>query len=146
MDDLEPRAAYSANERRIVDYLMSKAPDIGGGDDPVGFLIAAHASLIAENRELLALLAVGGCSAPKNCCGWPTNTATQWCCDWCERRAALLASASTQQGYTAEDESGGIKDVDSKSRMRRSKKPREETSGIKDTQNQGEPTQNGDVS
>ena len=51
-----------------------------------------------------------------------------------------------QKGYTAEDESSGIKDVDSKSRMGRSKKPGEETSGIKDTQNQGGPTQNGDVS
>ena len=47
-----------------------------------------------------------------------------------------------QKGYTAEDETRGIKDVDSKSRMKRSKKPGEETSGIKDTQSGDEDTQN----
>ena len=41
---------YSGDEKRIVEYLHVLSPDIGGGDDPIGFLIASHQSLI---RELL---------------------------------------------------------------------------------------------
>lgn len=41
---------YSGDEIRIVEYLQSVAPDIGAGDDPIGFLIAAHHYLMRERR------------------------------------------------------------------------------------------------
>ncbi len=37
--DKEP---YTKDEIRAVEYLVSIAPDIGAGDDPIGFLLASH--------------------------------------------------------------------------------------------------------
>ena len=36
---------YSLEEGRVCDYLQKLAPDIGCGDDPIGFLIANHAAI-----------------------------------------------------------------------------------------------------
>jgi hypothetical protein len=41
---------YSKEELRVVEYLHLIAPDIGGGDDPIGFLLASHNHLIRERR------------------------------------------------------------------------------------------------
>ena len=35
---------YTTDEQRVVDYLV-KLTGIGAGDDPIGFLIASHATL-----------------------------------------------------------------------------------------------------
>lgn len=37
---------YSPDERRVADYLQQIMPDIGTGDDPVGFLISSHTALM----------------------------------------------------------------------------------------------------
>jgi hypothetical protein len=44
------RAPYSNEELRVVDYLHMVAPDIGAGDDPIGFLLASHNWLMRERR------------------------------------------------------------------------------------------------
>lgn len=43
------RYPYTADERKVVEYLTKICPDIGAGDDPITFLIASHAQ---QNREL----------------------------------------------------------------------------------------------
>lgn len=43
--DMDP---YRPDERRVVEYLLEIAPDIGAGDDPIGFLIASHRVLSAR--------------------------------------------------------------------------------------------------
>ncbi len=45
------RVPYSRQEKRVVEYLNASA-DLGGGDDPVGFLIACHAWLRSEVKQL----------------------------------------------------------------------------------------------
>lgn len=42
---------YSNDECRVVDYLYLVAPDIGAGDDPIGFLLASHNWLMRERRS-----------------------------------------------------------------------------------------------
>ena len=45
-------AAYSASEQRVANYITEITKEnVGGGADPVGFLIASHAALIAERRS-----------------------------------------------------------------------------------------------
>jgi hypothetical protein len=45
---------YSPDEERVADYLIEiTAGAIGAGDDPIGFLIASHASLRETGRALL---------------------------------------------------------------------------------------------
>jgi hypothetical protein len=39
---------YSVEEIRVCDYLQRILPDIGCGDDPIGFLIASHEALFEE--------------------------------------------------------------------------------------------------
>ena len=41
---------YTVEERRVCAYLQTLMPDIGCGDDPIGFLIASHAA-IRQDRE-----------------------------------------------------------------------------------------------
>lgn len=41
---------YTPDEERVCAYLEEIAPDIGCGDDPIGFLIASHACLVAERK------------------------------------------------------------------------------------------------
>ncbi|GAA0267462.1 hypothetical protein LNAOJCKE_3020 [Methylorubrum aminovorans] len=40
--DVDP---YRADEMRVVGYLLEIAPDVGAGDDPIGFLIASHSAM-----------------------------------------------------------------------------------------------------
>lgn len=47
--DLQTRP-YSKEESRVVVYLHMVAPDIGAGDDPIGFLLASHNWLMRERR------------------------------------------------------------------------------------------------
>jgi hypothetical protein len=42
---------YTADERKVVDYLTRLTPDIGAGDDPITFLIASHVALRADLAE-----------------------------------------------------------------------------------------------
>lgn len=42
---------YRPDEQRVVDYLRSLMPDIGAGDDPIGFLIASHQALSELRRH-----------------------------------------------------------------------------------------------
>jgi hypothetical protein len=42
--DFESRP-YTPDEQRVVGYLAELVPEIGAGDDPIGFLIASHAAL-----------------------------------------------------------------------------------------------------
>ena len=44
---------YSIDEQRVVAYLREIMPEIGAGDDPIGFLIASHAALADRAREFL---------------------------------------------------------------------------------------------
>lgn len=44
---------YTAEENRVCDYLQKINPDIGCGNDPIGFLIASHSAL----RQQLAIAA-----------------------------------------------------------------------------------------
>lgn len=41
---------YSEDEQRVVDYLCDLTPDIGAGEDPIGFLMASHAMLVHERK------------------------------------------------------------------------------------------------
>lgn len=50
MRDLDKRP-YSADERRVAEWLANKI-GAGGGDDPIGFLIVSHECLAAERRHL----------------------------------------------------------------------------------------------
>lgn len=42
---------YSYDERRVATYLNNLCPDIGSGDDPIGFIVASHAALVQRARE-----------------------------------------------------------------------------------------------
>jgi len=46
---------YTPCEKRIAEFFSEKG--IGGGDDPVGFIIASHQALADDRRELRALVA-----------------------------------------------------------------------------------------
>ncbi len=61
MRDLE-KNPYSACEARVAAFLHEMG-GIGGGDDPIGFLMASHAALSAERRELLEKLNMIGMGA-----------------------------------------------------------------------------------
>lgn len=42
---------YSKDEQRVCDFLQTIAPDVGCGDDPIGFLIASYHYLIIQRKE-----------------------------------------------------------------------------------------------
>lgn len=46
---------YSVDEQRVVDYIMS-ASGLGAGDDPIGFLLASHASIVEELSYIRGLM------------------------------------------------------------------------------------------
>lgn len=48
--DLDARP-YSADEERVGTFLSELAPDIGWGNDPIGFLIASYRVLAAQRLE-----------------------------------------------------------------------------------------------
>lgn len=49
---------YSPDEQRVAKFWFDKG--IGGGDDPIGALIASHECLVAERNELRAIVRVNG--------------------------------------------------------------------------------------
>ena len=49
MRDIEERP-YTEDERRVCDFLQKLAPDIGCGDDPIGFLMASYTMLVQERK------------------------------------------------------------------------------------------------
>jgi hypothetical protein len=52
---------YDRQERRVVDYLHQITHEIGGGDDPIGFLIVSH----AYSRHEIHLYRKVACAATK---------------------------------------------------------------------------------
>jgi len=49
MRDLDQRP-YSTDEKRVANFFADFG--VGGGDDPIGFLLASYSMLIAERKEL----------------------------------------------------------------------------------------------
>ena len=44
---------YSDDEKRIVNWIMQKTKgNVGGGDDPIGFIMASHDMINAERIQL----------------------------------------------------------------------------------------------
>lgn len=41
-----------STEEDVKKYLLGIIPDIGYGEDPIGFLIASHAAIRHDNKEL----------------------------------------------------------------------------------------------
>jgi hypothetical protein len=39
---------YTLDELRVVAWIQKRAPDIGGGDDPIGFLLSSYELLHME--------------------------------------------------------------------------------------------------
>ena len=52
MTDSERTEPYSKDEQRVIDWLRSKVPDIGAGEDPIGFLMASY-DLIQFDKKYL---------------------------------------------------------------------------------------------
>jgi len=50
---------YSSDELRVAKYIVDFT-GIGGGDDPIGFLIVSHRTLVDERKKLLDLIARNG--------------------------------------------------------------------------------------
>lgn len=52
----ERTTPYSADEKRVVDFISEQTNDtVGGGEDPIGFLMASHRQLAADrNAERVA--------------------------------------------------------------------------------------------
>lgn len=47
MRDLDENP-YTKDEQRVVAWLVGRSPEIGGGDDPIGFLLASYEYVHAE--------------------------------------------------------------------------------------------------
>jgi mevalonate kinase len=50
--DKEP---YNESEQRVANWLAKKT-GAGGGDDPIGFLIASHEMVVSQRNALVKLL------------------------------------------------------------------------------------------
>ena len=50
---------YSEDELKVIAYLQEIAPEVGAGDDPIGFLIASHRTISRENKKHKDDLAFG---------------------------------------------------------------------------------------
>ena len=100
---------YTPDQQRVADYLVEKS-GIGGGDDPVGFILAAHATLIAENRDLHEQVAA---LQSKEVCNAPHNDDLLEGCPYCRLEAALhvINSDSTQQSTQIGDEDTHLDDA-----------------------------------
>jgi len=48
--DME-KQPYTPDEQRVCQYMQMIAPDLGCGDDPIGFLIACYGTLLFERNE-----------------------------------------------------------------------------------------------
>ena len=49
---------YSPAEQRVVDWLHKKVPDVGAGNDPIGFLLASYDLIQEDKRRLRWMLGV----------------------------------------------------------------------------------------
>lgn len=47
---------YTPDEQRVCDFLRERAPAIGCGNDPIGFLMASYAYAVEERNEARARL------------------------------------------------------------------------------------------
>jgi hypothetical protein len=56
---------YTPDEQRAADYIVEITKgDIGGGDDPIGFLILSHATLVENLKESRAAQSATGACRP----------------------------------------------------------------------------------
>ena len=55
METEERTAPYSPDEQRVVDWLRKNVPDIGAGNDPIGFLLAGY-DMVQEDKQRLRWL------------------------------------------------------------------------------------------
>lgn len=62
---------YNKEQKKVCEYLQLIAPDIGCGDDPVGFLLASHAELGRRMKIYRAALTSAHIPAETNK-GYPT--------------------------------------------------------------------------
>lgn len=62
MRDFEQRP-YSEDEARVAKFLMDKT-GIGGGDDPIGSLMASYDYVVAERNSLSAIIKLLGPPPP----------------------------------------------------------------------------------
>jgi hypothetical protein len=53
---------YSEDEKRVAKFFFDKG--VGGGDDPIGALMASHEMLVAQRNALAKRLGVDPGSAP----------------------------------------------------------------------------------
>ncbi len=45
------RTLYSLDQQRVADFLFERG--MGGGDDPIGFILASYEFLVMQRRELI---------------------------------------------------------------------------------------------
>lgn len=43
---------YSPDETRVATWLVGRCPDIGSGDDPIGFVLASYELIIMQRNNL----------------------------------------------------------------------------------------------
>jgi hypothetical protein len=49
---------YTADEKRVADYIIeTTGGTVGGGDDPIGFLMSAHALVVNDRNRALEAFA-----------------------------------------------------------------------------------------
>jgi hypothetical protein len=48
---------YTPDELRVVAWIQKRAPDVGGGDDPIGFLLSSYELLHMDHAALRQKLA-----------------------------------------------------------------------------------------
>jgi hypothetical protein len=64
----ERATEYSADEKRVSDFIQDLTKGaIGSGDDPIGFLLASYANLIAERRTMEQVAAAARVEERKQC-------------------------------------------------------------------------------
>ncbi|MFL5253805.1 MAG: hypothetical protein ACJ8AI_13070 [Rhodopila sp.] len=45
---------YTSDEERVATWLRSRTPEIGAGDDPIGFVLASYELVVSQRNELAA--------------------------------------------------------------------------------------------
>jgi len=59
---------YSPDEKRVSDYIQSLTDGaIGSGDDPIGFLIASHSALLAEQKSSMEVAVAARSDERRQC-------------------------------------------------------------------------------
>lgn len=62
------KLGYQENEKRVCDYLQEIMPEIGCGDDPIGYLIASHSMLRKRRQEIAGEAAERATTAERQRC------------------------------------------------------------------------------